>query len=148
MPRIWLLCCYACVLLLQSAPALELHATPVEKLQNVPGIVYDVAQDQQDFLWLAAEYDGLLRFDGTEYLRFSPANAGPPFSYSQVVNDSQNNLWVATWGHGLWHGTLAPLALGHPFDRAVQAVAHARDGGDAVLAGRVQGLAQLAHGRG
>ncbi|WP_430457220.1 diguanylate cyclase [Rheinheimera sp.] len=102
MPRIWLLCCYICIVLLQPAPALELNATPVEKLQNVPGIVYDVAQDQQDFLWLAAEYDGLLRFDGTEYLRFSPANAGPPFSYSHVVNDSQNNLWVATWGHGLW----------------------------------------------
>jgi diguanylate cyclase (GGDEF)-like protein len=81
---------------------MELHATPVEKLQNVPGIVYDITQDQQDFLWLTAEYDGLLRFDGSEYLRFSPTAAGQPFSYSQVVNDSQNNLWVATWGHGLW----------------------------------------------
>lgn len=107
MPRIWLLCCYACMLLLQSAAAVELHATPVTKLQNVPGNVYDITQDQQDFLWLAAEYDGLLRFDGTEYLRFSPATTGQPFSYSHVVSDSQNNLWVATWGHGLWR--LDPL---------------------------------------
>lgn len=102
MPRIWLLCCYVCMLLFWPASAVELHATPVTKLQNIPASVYDIAQDQQDFLWLAAGYDGLLRFDGTEYLLFSPAPAGQPFSYSHVVNDQHNNLWIGTWGHGLW----------------------------------------------
>ncbi len=77
-------------------------ATVVELPQNVPGVVYGVTQDQQDFLWLAAEFEGLLRYDSQEYLRFMPPGPRRAVSFSQVVSDIHNQLWVGTWGNGLW----------------------------------------------
>jgi diguanylate cyclase (GGDEF)-like protein len=82
--------------------AKTLPATTVELPQNVPGVVYGITQDQQDFLWLAAEFEGLLRYDGQEYLRFMPPGPRRAVSYSQVVSDKHNQLWVGTWGNGLW----------------------------------------------
>lgn len=81
---------------------MTLDATPVERPHNTPGVVYSVTQDQQDYLWLAAEFEGLLRYDGQEYLRFMPPGPRRAVSFSQVVSDSQNQLWVGTWGNGLW----------------------------------------------
>lgn len=85
-----------------KAAAMTLPATTVELPQNVPGVVYSVTQDQQDFLWLAAEFEGLLRYDGQEYLRFLPPGPRRAVSYSQVVSDKHNQMWVGTWGNGLW----------------------------------------------
>ena len=105
MQRIWQLLCWL-VLLAASIPlpsaAVERLPTRIEKPQNDPGTVYGIAQDQQDFLWLATEYDGLQRFDGEKYLRFNPPAGLPAFSLSQVVTDQHNQLWLGTWGHGLW----------------------------------------------
>ncbi len=81
---------------------MPLRATLVEQTQEMPGVVYSVAQDQQDFLWLAAEFEGLLRFDGQQYLRFSPPGPTRAISFSQIVTDQHNQLWVGTWGDGLW----------------------------------------------
>lgn len=82
--------------------AMALHASRVENPEVDPVVVYGIAQDQQDFLWLAAEFDGLLRFDGQQYLRFVRNDKAPKVSYSQVVSDSSNQLWIGTWGQGLW----------------------------------------------
>jgi diguanylate cyclase (GGDEF)-like protein len=92
----------SCLLMYQSAQAMQLHATVVEPPQETPGVIYSLAQDQQDFLWLAAEFEGLLRFDGEQYLRFSPPGPRRAVSVSQVVSDQQNQLWIGTWGDGLW----------------------------------------------
>lgn len=91
-----------CFLSSQPLHAISDFAAQPQKQQDEPGIVYDIAQDQQDFLWLASEYDGLLRFDGQHYLKFAPAGHQTNFSLSQVVVDHRNLLWVGTWGHGLW----------------------------------------------
>ncbi|MDP4529460.1 diguanylate cyclase [Alkalimonas delamerensis] len=82
--------------------AVQLHAAKVELPETMPAVVYGVTQDQQNFQWLAAEFDGLLRFDGQQYLRFAPPALSQSASYSQVISDSQNQLWVGTWGSGLW----------------------------------------------
>ena len=89
-----LLCCNLCLFMAAARPA----DAPLSQ----PGVVYDLAQDQQDFLWLAGEYDGLLRFDGEDYLRFLPPAVLAKASISQVAADQHNNLWVGSWGHGLW----------------------------------------------
>lgn len=85
-----------------SGHSLQIHAAQVKLPDNMPIVVYGVTQDQQNFLWLAAEFDGLLRFDGQQYLRFAPPGPQQHVSYSQVVSDAQNQLWVGTWGNGLW----------------------------------------------
>lgn len=92
----------SCLLMCRSVLAMQLHATVIEPPQETPGVIYSLTQDQQDFLWLAAEFEGLLRFDGKQYLRFSPPLPHRAPSFSQVVADQQNRLWIGTWGHGLW----------------------------------------------
>ncbi len=82
--------------------AISEGAAEPQKQQDEPSIVYDIAQDQQDFLWLASEYDGLLRFDGQHYLKFTPAEQKTNLSFSQLEIDRRNVIWVGTWGHGLW----------------------------------------------
>ncbi len=73
-----LLCCSLCLFMAAARPAdaplsqLAQQPAATERPLSQPGVVYDLAQDQQDFLWLAGEYDGLLRFDGEDYLRFLP----------------------------------------------------------------------------
>ena len=86
----------------QAAHAIHIQGAKVEQPDNSPVAVYGVTQDQQDYLWLAAEFDGLLRFDGHQYLRFLPPGPRQNVSYSQVVNDQKNQLWVGTWGNGVW----------------------------------------------
>lgn len=78
------------------------RATAVEQPETQPVVVYGISQDQQDFLWLAAEFDGLLRFDGQQYLRFAAPGPRQHLSYSQVVTDQHNQLWIGTWGDGVW----------------------------------------------
>ncbi|GHG69930.1 GGDEF domain-containing protein [Alishewanella longhuensis] len=85
-----------------TAHAIQIQGAKVELPDNLPVVVYDAAQDQQDYLWLAAEFDGLLRFDGQQYLRFVPPGPRRNLSYSQVVIDQKNQLWVGTWGNGVW----------------------------------------------
>lgn len=80
----------------------EFRATAVEQPETQPVVVYGISQDQQDFLWLAAEFDGLLRFDGQQYLRFAAPSPQQHLSYSQVVTDQHNQLWIGTWGDGVW----------------------------------------------
>lgn len=86
----------------QQLPAMDLSAVQPNKQHDEPGSAYDITQDQHDFLWLASEYDGLLRFDGESYLRFSPPEELTTFSYSQVEISENDQLWIGTWGHGLW----------------------------------------------
>lgn len=103
-----LLCCNLCLFMAAARPAdaplsqLAQQPAATERPLSQPGVVYDLAQDQQDFLWLAGEYDGLLRFDGEDYLRFLPPAVLAKASISQVAADQHNNLWVGSWGHGLW----------------------------------------------
>ncbi|WP_449359394.1 diguanylate cyclase [Alishewanella longhuensis] len=85
-----------------SAHSIQIQGAKVELPHNLPVAVYGVTQDQQDYLWLAAEFDGLLRFDGQQYLRFAPPGPKRNLSYSQVVTDQKNQLWVGTWGNGVW----------------------------------------------
>lgn len=89
-------------LLPSSAHSIQIQGAKVELPYNLPVAVYGVTQDQQDYLWLAAEFDGLLRFDGQQYLRFAPPGPKRNLSYSQVVTDQKNQLWVGTWGNGVW----------------------------------------------
>ena len=96
-----LLCCWLW-LYTSAGQALQQDNPQTAKPLNQPGVVYDISQDQQDFLWLASEYDGLLRFDGQDYLRFNPPAQLQNASFSQVATDPHNQLWLATWGKGLW----------------------------------------------
>ncbi|WP_233078407.1 ligand-binding sensor domain-containing diguanylate cyclase [Rheinheimera soli] len=72
---------------------------------DAPLISYDIKQDQKGYIWFASELDGLQRFDGYELshrkiltdkeLQSAMANV------NQLLVDSQQRLWVSTWGQGV-----------------------------------------------
>jgi ligand-binding sensor domain-containing protein len=66
--------------------------------------IHSVFQDRYGFLWLATN-NGLVRYDGFTFTTFNP-EPGDPHSLggrwiSQVAEDPQGNLWVATQAGGL-----------------------------------------------
>lgn len=74
-----------------------------EKFPNAPVTSFAVVQDQQGFIWLANQLDGLLRFDGYQLAPFSllQTTGSAELSISTVQVDRENRLWVGTWGYGL-----------------------------------------------
>ncbi len=69
------------------------------------GIVRKIVQGDAGFLWLATE-TGLVRFDGQRLRRFkhdTQQNSLSNNTLTDLVEDSQGALWLATWGGGLNH---------------------------------------------
>ncbi len=63
--------------------------------------IYSIQQTRDGFLWIGTQ-DGLLRFDGLNFLSFD--NVGSSFEHSLVralAQDSRGNLWAASIGNGI-----------------------------------------------
>ncbi|MBY6064160.1 ligand-binding sensor domain-containing diguanylate cyclase [Pseudidiomarina sediminum] len=65
--------------------------------------VYHIYRDTSDFLWLATDTDGVLRYDGYDYLPWANTLLpdGERVSYSFLTVTDDETLWAATWGRGL-----------------------------------------------
>ena len=65
---------------------------------SVPSIL----QARDGYLWLAT-YDGLVRYDGVHFTVFNPGNTKALKSsrFSQLIEDGNRNLWIATEDAGL-----------------------------------------------
>lgn len=110
-PCLWRQFCQRCLIccLLLAAPLLAQETSKVrfnslaEQFPNAPVSSFAVAQDQQGFIWLANQLDGLLRFDGYRLKPFTllQPSGSEELSISTVQVDQQNRLWVGTWGYGL-----------------------------------------------
>ncbi len=72
---------------------------------DAPLISYDIKQDPRGYIWFASELDGLQRFDGYELNRWhvlteTELQQGMA-NVNQLLIDSQQRLWVSTWGQGV-----------------------------------------------
>jgi diguanylate cyclase (GGDEF)-like protein len=112
MSKLYRLCLWLIPFLLLGTAALHSHASQqknirfsslADEFKNAPVTSYGLAQDQQGFIWLANELDGLQRFDGYQLEEFLvlPASASDKLSISTVMVDARNRIWVGTWGYGL-----------------------------------------------
>ncbi|WP_100656661.1 two-component regulator propeller domain-containing protein [Alteromonas flava] len=67
--------------------------------------VFSIARDQQGYLWLGTP-NGLSRFNGQTFDNFSAANPQgtevTSRNNSNIFIDSQQRLWVGTWGQGVF----------------------------------------------
>lgn len=75
-----------------------------DDLINAPVTSYGLTSDQQGFIWMANQLDGLQRFDGYQLhtFAFAPSQLhNLPPSISAVQIDKKNRVWVGSWGHGL-----------------------------------------------
>lgn len=94
---------------------LTLHVQPVaaapqftalaQQNANAPLVSYDVNQDPDGFIWFASERDGLQRFDGYELVNWpvltTQEQNKTTANVNQLLFDSQQHLWVSTWGQGV-----------------------------------------------
>ena len=77
----------------------------VQQHADAPLISYDIKQDNKGYIWFASELDGLQRFDGYELSRWKILTDAELQSgmanVNQLLVDSQQRLWVSTWGQGV-----------------------------------------------
>jgi signal transduction histidine kinase/ligand-binding sensor domain-containing protein len=62
-----------------------------------------VFQDREDNLWVGTAGDGLSRFTNRRFRRYSLDAEGKGLVVQSVSPESSGGLWVATYGHGLFH---------------------------------------------
>lgn len=95
-----------CLLLLPcSLAAAPQFSALAQQYANAPLVSYDITQDQHGYIWFASELDGLQRFDGYDLEPWSVLKADEQNStfanVNQLLIDSQQRLWVSTWGQGV-----------------------------------------------
>jgi ligand-binding sensor domain-containing protein len=59
--------------------------------------ILSILQDKRGFLWLGT-YNGLCRYDGSEFISFSGGSDETPLinSIQSISQDTSGNIWVAT----------------------------------------------------
>lgn len=75
-----------------------IHYTAKDGLAS--NTVYDVAQDDDGFLYFATD-NGLSRFDGKEWKTFTVKDGLPDNEVLLIFKDSKNRLWLSTFGKSL-----------------------------------------------
>src|SRR5688572_19592654 len=84
-----------------AAPRYAMTAWAAEK-GLPPGDVFAIAQDVDGYLWLGTP-SGLLRFDGSRFMAWPPADAGwtlPSGPVHAIVGSPDGSLWVGFGGGG------------------------------------------------
>lgn len=102
------LCCFLVGLTLASTTHAKSYYATVEKISVSDGLpdttVYSLAKDSTGFLWLGMP-TALARYDGYQIRSFSKnGNTGQALDVSSAGNifiDSQQRIWLGTWGEGL-----------------------------------------------
>lgn len=67
-------------------------------------IIFSIVQDEDGYLWFGSGYDGVLRYDGKNVVKFQhdaeDPNSLPHDNAGNLTLDSQGNLWIGSWGGG------------------------------------------------
>lgn len=101
-------CCSLLMLLSLSMHSVSANDYQYELLNENDGfsssIIFSILQDEDGFLWFGTGYDGLLRYDGKNVVKFQhdpdDPNSLPNDNAGNLTLDSQGNLWIGSWGGG------------------------------------------------
>jgi signal transduction histidine kinase/DNA-binding response OmpR family regulator/streptogramin lyase len=67
-------------------------------------IIFSIVQDDDGFLWFGTGYNGIFRYDGKNLVTFqhdpNNPNSLPNDNAGNLILDSQDNLWIGSWGGG------------------------------------------------
>lgn len=103
---------YLFVFTIIAAVSLTANANPMQQHKEFSRVaqnmaarqssVYQVTQDKSGLLWLATDTDGILRYDGYQFSRWTEAvlPSVKTADFSKLLIDD-DIIWAATWGHGL-----------------------------------------------
>jgi len=84
----------------QAEPAFQFHT--LDKQDGmISSVVYDIAQDNDGFMWFATE-DGLVKYDGFEFINYRHSRLDENSLSNNIVRslliDDKGRLWVGTHG--------------------------------------------------
>lgn len=74
--------------------------SPPDEWQGRP--VHSITRTQDGHIWAASEGAGVYRFDGTNWTRYGVAEGLENLFVWSVLADSRQELWVGSWGGGLF----------------------------------------------
>lgn len=67
-------------------------------------IIFSIVQDKDGFLWFGTGYEGLIRYDGKDVVRYqnkaNDPNSLPHKNAGNLTLDKYNNIWIGSWGGG------------------------------------------------
>lgn len=127
--NLWIGCAYQGIVMLphQQAP-FHFFNLPTT-LSDLPGQIYALYADSQNWIWCAIEDNGLYRLDTNGHITL---HIQTPNNVSAIYQDSKSSLWVGINGKGLYSldpkcGTLSPQ---YPISgaHAVRAITEGPDG--------------------
>lgn len=92
-----------CSTALAAQPSFDEFERLADQLGGRQSSVYAIYKDPQDFLWFATDTDGVLRYDGYDYLSWTEQliSSKEKTSFSSLLMTPDTTLWAATWGNGL-----------------------------------------------
>ncbi|MFT5674722.1 MAG: signal transduction histidine kinase/ligand-binding sensor domain-containing protein [Paraglaciecola sp.] len=68
-------------------------------------IIFSIVQDDSGFLWFGTGYNGVMRYDGKNVVRYehdpSDQNSLANDNAGNIALDKNNNLWIGSWGGGV-----------------------------------------------
>jgi signal transduction histidine kinase/ligand-binding sensor domain-containing protein/CheY-like chemotaxis protein/HPt (histidine-containing phosphotransfer) domain-containing protein len=68
-------------------------------------IIFSIVQDNSGFLWFGTGYNGVMRYDGKNVVRYqndpTKQNSLPHDNAGNISLDKDNNLWIGSWGGGV-----------------------------------------------
>ncbi|MFT4939087.1 MAG: signal transduction histidine kinase/ligand-binding sensor domain-containing protein [Paraglaciecola sp.] len=68
-------------------------------------IIFSIVQDRSGFLWFGTGYNGIMRYDGKNVVRYehdlAEQNSLPNNNAGNITLDRDNNLWIGSWGGGV-----------------------------------------------
>ncbi|MBK7690167.1 MAG: histidine kinase [Bacteroidetes bacterium] len=62
--------------------------------------IYSIVQDQKGFIWISTD-NGVCRFDGKQFKRYSTSNGLPDNDILSIDVDQQGRIWLATFNRNL-----------------------------------------------
>ncbi len=64
----------------------------------LPNHILSLLEDRSGTIWIGTAGMGLLRYDGERFLQYSTREGFNGDNIWSITEDSQGNLWIATWG--------------------------------------------------
>ncbi len=96
--------------------AIHLNGTGQDKIKVhykiedglLSNMIYTILQDQKGFIWICTD-NGVCRFDGQVFKRFSTANGLPDNDILNIAADGEDRIWMSTFNRNLcyiWHNEI------------------------------------------
>lgn len=97
-------------------------------------------QDENGFLWISS-YDGLTRFDGSEFTTYTKKNGLPSSQIQGMIGDSQGNLWIGTGAGLVRHSNIGNFeSMVDDYDLFIQTLWVDENNHEVLIGTRGQGL--------